>query len=155
MRKLSSEEKERIALRIKNQEDISDLIKDKDISGMDLSGAIIKDFSRPGTSLNNTNLSRAIIGQEGIITNLSNCDCRYTNFNNAQFLGLTWLRRCDCRQAVFKKTFAPYVEYQHSDFRGASFCNVILSVGSDKGLGAIFSKNFMEDLKKYWKIEGE
>lgn len=153
MRKLNDNEINELRIRIKNNLDISDIIKNKDIRGLDLSYAIISDFNRIKDDISNCNLSYAIIGRDNIITNLSGTKMINCNFKGAKFLGKVWLRRVDARNSNWSGAYVPYVEYQYADFRGATFCDTIITIGSRQGLGAKFSKRFLDELCKHWILE--
>lgn len=153
MKPMTNELREKIRTYIKNKLDISDLIKDVDIKGENLSRAIIKDFDRINDDISGCDLSYCIIGEEGKITNLSGTIMRDCNFKHTKFLGKVWLRRVDARGSNFTGAYIPYVSYEYGDFRGCKFCSTIFTIGSREGLKARFDKKIFEDLSKGWIIE--
>lgn len=144
--------KRQIAIHIKNRLDIGSLIKDVDIRGLDLSYAIIKEFNRINDDISNCNFSNAVIGEEGKITNLSGSKMVNCCFKEAKLLGRVLMKNVDGRNCNFRETFMPYVEYQYSNFEGASFCDAIFRIGSRVGIGAKFDKNLFAELSKWWGI---
>ena len=145
--------RDKIKMYIKNGLDISDLIKDVDIKGENLSRAKIKDFNRRNENMSGTNFSFVSIGEEGRVTNLSNNKFLNCNFEGAKFLGKVYLRRCDCSNSYFAESSFYNVEYQHSKFLNCNFCEAIIRLGSDYGYGAKFDKNLFLDLGRHWNIE--
>jgi uncharacterized protein YjbI with pentapeptide repeats len=154
MKPMTNELRKKILMRIKNRIDISDLVEGIDLKGENLSGAIISVFNRPESDFTKTNFSRAIIGADGTMTNISGSDLTDTNLNHTVFKGKLLLRRCKCLRTVFAYTYWPHAEYQHTDFRGSHFCETIMTFGSRCGLGAKFSREIFDDLIKYWEVEG-
>ncbi len=152
---MSHKLKEKIRMYVKNKIDISDLISNVEIKGEDLSHAIIKKFNRTGENLSGTNFSYSEIGEEGIVTNLSNNKFLNCNFRNAHFLGTVYLRKCDCRGSNFQCAWLHNVEYQYSDVRNCNFCEAIMRLGSDYGYKTKVDKNIFLDLAKYWNIKIE
>jgi len=145
--------RDKIKMFIKNKADISELIKDVDIKGEDLSRAIIKDLSRQKCDMKGTNFSDAIIGEVGKVTNLSSNDFRKSIFKRTKFIGVIFLRHCDCRGCDFEETHMQDVQYQYSDFRDCNFCEAVMRLGVDYGYKAIVDNNIFKDLAKHWKIE--
>lgn len=150
---MNREKYEKIRTYIKNRLDISDLIKGEDIRNLDLSYAIIKDFNRINDDISGVNLSNAIIGEEGKITNLSGTIMRNCNFKGAKFLGKVFMRRVDARGSSFKDAYMPYVEYQYGDFRNCDFCGAIITIHGRNGLRARFDKKLWDELTKGWIFE--
>ena len=145
--------REQIKVAIKNGLDISDLIRGVDIKGENLKGAIIKDFNRPNDDITKVDLSKAIIGEEGKITNLSGTIMRSVRFDDVVFKGTVFLRRCDCRESVFSGAVMVNLEYQNTDFRGCKFCETAIRLGTTYSLGSKFSDNVFDDLGKMWGLE--
>ncbi len=143
----------KIKMAIKNNLDISDLIENVDIKGENLSNAIIQRFNRTSQNMSRTNFSCASIGKKGTITNLSNNKFFDCNFSETKFLGIVYLRRCDCSGSNFSGAECHNVEYQHSIFKNCNFCEAIFRLGSDYGYKAKFDKNLFQDLAKHWNIE--
>jgi len=150
MKKMTHELRAKIRKYIKNGIDISDLIRDVEIKGENLSRAIIKDFNRVADDISGTDFSYAVIGEEGKITNISGTKMRNCNFRGTKFLGKVWMRRVDARGSNFSEAYLPNVEYQHSDFRNCTFCSTVIRMGSREGLGAIFGKELWDLLTKGW-----
>jgi len=138
---------------IKNQLDISDIIKDYDISNEDLSGAVIKNISRVNEKINNTKFVRCIFGEKDNIINFSGSDLKGCNFSYATFNGLVWFRRSDLRNVNFNDAFIPYVEYQYADLRNATICNTVFRLSSKAGLGAKLEWKQFELLAKYMQLD--
>jgi len=138
--KLTGKEIQKIKISIKNNIDISELIKNKDIKNLDLSYAIIKDFNRINDDISGVNLSYAVIGEKGKITNLSGTVMRHCNFRGAKFLGKVFMRRVDAKYSKFRDCYMPYAEIQYSDFRNCDVCGWILPFHSLKMLKTKWSK---------------
>jgi len=144
--------RQKVTMYIKNKMDISELIANIDIKGENLSYAIIENFNRTGQNLSGTKFTYAVIGKEGITTNLSNNKFRDCDFSNTHFLGTIFLRKCDCRGSSFQCAWLHNVEYQYSDIRQCNFCEAILRLGSDYGYKAKVDRNIFLDLTKWWNI---
>ena len=155
MKPVTHELRNKIKMMIKNKEDISDLLDNIDIRGEDLSYAIIKRFNRTKQNLSRTKFTYAVIGEEGIVTNLSGNIFRECDFCNTHFLGTVYMRRCDCRGSNFSCAWMHNVEYQYSDMRQCNFCEAILRLGSDYGYKTKVDKNIFLDLAKHWNIKVE
>ena len=153
MRPMTNAIRNKISVYRKNKIDISELIKDVEIRGENLSYAIIKDFYRVKTDISNCNFSNAIIGEENKVTMMSNTNMKNCVFKSTKFLGKIIMRRCDARGSNFTETFMPNIAYEYSDFRGCNFCSCIFRIGSREGLGAIFDKKLWVDLTKGWVIK--
>ena len=153
MRAMTHEIRRKIQVCRKNQSDISHLIKDVIIKGEDLSGTIIINFDRLNEDISSCNLSKCIIGEKGKITNLSGSILKGCCFLEAQFLGIVYLRHCDCRNCNFRGCFMPFAEYQYSDFRGSHFCSTTVRLGSIEGLKAKFSPDFHNLLLRTWDVD--
>lgn len=152
MKTISEELKNQIKMYIKNNQDISELIKGYNIKGLNLANAIISDIDRQDEDISNTSFYNAIIGCDGKITNLSGCNFMGCNFTGARFLGKVWLRRCNCQNAKFNNAFMPGIEYQGADFRNVDACSAIFPFGSADGLHCKFSKSVLDKLTQYWDI---
>lgn len=138
---------------IKNQIDISDLIKDVDIKGEDLSRAIIKTFNRPDDDMTGTNFCQAVIGEEGKITNLNRVVAHNCNFHRAKFIGKIWARYSDWRGSNCKEVNVIDMDYRFADFRDCNMCDAVFCIGSNKGIGAKFDEKFFKDLGENWGVE--
>jgi len=144
---------QKIQLHIKNNLDLSLLLKDISIKGLDLSHSRISQFDRPDDDLTGCNLKGCVIGEEGKITNISNSILRNCNFSDAQFKGKLWMRHCDARGVDFRGADLSNADYRFTDFTGANLCSVIIRIGSKEGVGAILDDQFMKDLTSQWQIE--
>ena len=153
MKPMSSDLRRKIKMAIKNRLDISDLIRDVDIKGEDLQYAIIKDFTRIKCNISRVNLSNAVIGQKGKITNISGNIMRECNFGDTTFIGKVFMRRCDCTGSDFSGADCRDVEYQNSNMRDCRFCETVLRIGTAYGMGARFSQDFFKDLEQGWNVE--
>lgn len=150
---MTDELRKKIQIYIKNRLDISPLIKDVSIKGENLSGAIIKDFNRVGDNISGCNLSRAIIGEEGKVTNISGTIARNCIFKGTKFLAKVFARKCNFNYSNFSEAFLAYWEYQYSSFLHCTFCDTVIPIGSRIGLGAIFDENLFKELSKLWNLE--
>lgn len=153
LKPMTHEVRNKIALRIKSQLDISDLIKDYNIKGLDLTGAIINFLDREDQDISNTLFIRAIIGTEDSITTLSGCNLNGCNFMNARFNGKVFLRYCDLRNANFSGAWLPTVDYRYSDLRNINLCEAVLKVGSRNGYKAKFEWSQFDKLAKYLELD--
>lgn len=150
--KLTSDIRATIALYKKKQIDISSLIKDYDISGEDLSNAIIETIDRPDENISGINFSGARLGKEGTITNWSRANVKNCNFRGTKFLGTFWARHTDFRNSTFNGAHVINVDYRFADFRGCDFCYAAFSVGTDRAIGSKFDDKFFKDMAKQWNI---
>ncbi len=150
---MTEAQKEKIQMAIKNRNDISDLIEDYDISNMYLAGAVIKRINRIQENLPNINFSRAIIGEEGKITNLSGCNLKGSNFLRAQFLGKVWFKGCDLRNCNFNGAWLPNAEYQFADMRNIQLCDAVIRIGSKNGFKAKLEWKIFELFAEYLEVE--
>ncbi len=148
----SNEIKQKIQSYIKNKLDISNLIQDIDIRGLDLSGSIICTFNRPDDDYSGCNLSESVIGTEDKITNISNSKMLNCNFRNTIFKGTIWMRHCDARNSDFRGAYMVNLDYRFTNFEGCNLCSAVMRIGTKEGLGAILDENFMRDLSKYWQV---
>lgn len=153
MKPMTDSLRKRIKQHIKNRLDISELIKDIDIRNEDFSYAIIRDFERISVDISGVNLSHAIIGREDKITRIISCKIKNSVWTGAQFIGKVFFRRNVCYGSDFGEVNAAHVEYQHTDFRGCTFCGIILRLGTDYAFGSKFDDRFFQDLATAWNIE--
>jgi uncharacterized protein YjbI with pentapeptide repeats len=153
MKPITNEIKEKIKLYRKNNMDISELIKDIDIKGQNLSYCLIKDLNRTKENMSGTIFDFATIGEDGKVTNLSNNNFSGASFCGTKFLGKIYLRRCNCQNSNFNGSWMFNVEYQYTDFRYATFCESIIRMGSDFGRGAKMDSNFFKELASDWNLE--
>lgn len=127
--------KSKIELCIKNGEDISDLIQDVNIKGMNLSRALIKRMVRINEDLSNTLFVEAKFGQEGSIVNLMGCNLMGCNFTRAVFYGTTWFKRVDARNATFRGASLFNAHFEYSDFRNVDLCGALVRLSVPHYLG--------------------
>ena len=153
MKTLTHKQREQIKMYIKNGIDISPLLDGYSIRGENLEHAIIHNFNRTHDDLSNVNLSYATIGQEGKVTVLSNNIMRNCEFVGTKFLGIVFMRRCDCKGSNFNMAEMQNVEYQYTDFRQCTFCEAVLRLGVAYGYKAIIDENLFQDLAKYWNLK--
>lgn len=153
MKPITNELRKKIQMYTKNKLDISELIFNIDIKGENLSHAVIKNFNRTGENLSGTKFTYAVIGREGIVTNLSSNIFRDCDFCNTHFLGTIYMRKCDCRGSNFQCAWCHNVEWQHSDVRNCNFCEAILRLGTDYFFKTRVDINLFRDLTKYLNIE--
>lgn len=145
--------KEKIMMAIKNGSDISDLIADYDISNMYLAGAVIKNINRIQENLPNINFCRAVIGEEGKITNLSGCNLKGSNFQWAKFLGTIFFKGCDLRNCNFNGAWLPNAQYQFADMRNISLCDAVIRIGSKNGFKAKLEWKIFEQFAEYLEVD--
>lgn len=144
--------REKIREYVKNRLDISDLIKDRNIKGENLSYAIIKELDIHDEDVSECNFAHAIIGTSDNIINFNRAILKNCCFMGTTFPGIVWARRADFRNCNFKDAFAPYVDYRYSMMQNSTFCNTIFSISSEKSHGACFSKDFFKDLADKWGL---
>ncbi len=152
MKPMTNALKEKIMIWVKNRKDISDLIKDVNIKGMDLSGAIIKELDIHDQDIRKTNFARAIIGTKDNIINMNRTNLRGCCFVRTQFPGKLWVRRADIRDCNFKGAYVPFADYKFARLEGCNFCDTVFSIGTQRAYGASFSPDFFKDLAKFWGI---
>lgn len=150
--KLSESERTKIKSYIKNGMDISDLIKDSDLSNEDFTGALIKDISRVSDKINNTKFIRCIIGEEGKITNFNGSNLMGCNFQDTVFKGTLWFRHADLRNCNFNRAVLADVHYQYADLRNISICDTVIRMGSRCGFNAKFEWKQFEQLAQYLNL---
>jgi len=150
---MTEQQRKRIKTHIKNGLDISDLIKDYSIKHEDLSGAKIKHFCRTNDDMNGVNLSKCVIGDVGVVNNISGSRCRRTRWCDTEVKGTLFARKCDAREADFSGAILTNVEYQYTNFTKAKFCECVMRIGSDYGLGCIMDETFFADLTKGWNLD--
>jgi len=136
--------KAQIANHIKNGVDISNLLKDLDISNLDLSNSIIRTINRCHESMKNVNFSRATIGYEGANNFLIGCNLSGSNFKFCRVIGKLSIKRAIARNCNFADAYMPEIEYQHADFTGSTLCGIVWVMGSLKGHGAKIPKSQIE-----------
>jgi uncharacterized protein YjbI with pentapeptide repeats len=152
LKPITNEIREKIQKYIKEGLDISKLIENYDIKGLDLSGAIITECSRLQEDLQNTKFIRCTFGGDKKIVNFSSSDLRGCNFSHAKFLGPTWFRATDLRNCNFSYAYIPNVDYQYAQMENINLCACVIRFGGTEGLGCTFSKSVLDKLSKYWKI---
>jgi uncharacterized protein YjbI with pentapeptide repeats len=142
--------KTQIASYIKNKLDISDLIVDLDIRGLDLSHAIIKKFNRMNSDISGVNLSYSMLGSDNNIFSVIKTKMNNCNFEGANFVGKAWIRSCDAKGCNFKNVNAANLDYAHSDFTNGSFCGAIIRIGTKESIGSTFDSSLLKDLTSSW-----
>jgi uncharacterized protein YjbI with pentapeptide repeats len=150
---MPNEVKEKLASYIKNQIDISDLIKDFDIRNLDLSGSRIKEFNRPDDDISGVILANSIIGEDGKITNLSRATMRGINCKGTVFKGELMVRKADCSGSCFYGAYMVNMDYKFCNFEHCDFCGAAFTIATPKGMGAKLSDDFFKNLAKYWDVE--
>lgn len=144
----------KIKIYIKNGKDISNLIKDQNINGLDLSHAKINSLDLSNQKIENVNFFKTIFGEEGSIINFTRTQFKNCNFAGSVFKSKTifdYSKSFGCR---YNKTIIPYASYQYSKFdENCEFCGIVLPLGTKEGIGADFSNNFFRDLSKHWKVK--
>lgn len=150
---LLNSEKNKIKVYIKNRLDISELLLNKDIRGLDLSHAIIGNLDRPNGDISHTVFYNAKIGTDGKVVNWSNCKVNDCNFKRAEFKGKLIVRRADLRRCNFTGAKMFNVDYRYADFRNCRFCSIVMKIGTHEGQNARFSKDILEALTEGWIIE--
>ena len=153
MKKINHELTEKINSYIKNGKDISELLIGYEIKGYNLSNAIIKKFNRYNEDMSGCMFVNTTIGELGTETNLVGCDFRGSNFKGVHFLGHTIFKNNDARNCNFNTANLNSFDYSCTDFRGASFCEAIIKIGSMCGYKAIFDKSILNLLTRGWIIK--
>ena len=123
-----------IRLLVKAKKDISSLIQDKQLSGMDLSYAKISQFQRRVQDLDNVNLSHAVLGDSNNKVILYKCSVNHANFINTRIENAASFKFSDFRHTNFTNCWMPRVDYRGVDFRGCLFCGTVIPVGSVKAI---------------------
>lgn len=158
MQPLTHNLQEKIKIRIKNKLDVSDLIDNVDIRGADLSRAIIKTFKRTDADISNCNFAYAILGDSENRSNIFSiirCKMHNCNFEGAQFIGQAWVRSCEAQGCNFRNADISRCSYEHSNFKGCTFCGAVIRIGTNEGIGAIFPKEMFADLCRGWSMKLE
>ena len=153
MKPMTNAIREKIQMYVKNGADISELIADVSIKGENLDKAVIKKFSRFNDDFSGTSFVRAVIGEEGKVTNIAHAKSVGCNFKYARFLGTWDARHWDARNINFCGTYAPDIDYRWADLRGCTFCGAVFSFSDWKGHGAKFDKKVFEMIFKHWGID--
>jgi len=152
MKPFTSDLKNKINSYIKNKIDISELIKDVDLKGVDLAGAIIKDFQFLERDISGSTWANTKLGNDKTPCSFIRCNLTNCNFYGARFVGKTWVRSCKAHNCNFKTADLAKVDYQYTDFTASDFCDSILKIGTREGLGCILPDSLFEDLCKGWKM---
>lgn len=154
MKKITHELRLEIQNYIKSGKDISPLIEGYSIKDENLSGAIIKKFIRFNQDCSKVNLSRALIGEEGGVVDITNCIFDNANLFKTRFLTKVIAHNLKARGANFNKTYVPSAEYHNADFTGGTtFCSAVFEIGTGCGKGAKFDKNVVQQLITEWVVE--
>jgi len=146
MKPMTEAIRQKIADYRKNRLDISELIKDVDLKEADLSYCVITHIERVQADLSKINFAHATIGCEDKISKFLNCRMIGANFDSCIFAGKAWVRGCDVRNGTLRNGDFSKVSYQHSDFRGTSFCQAIFRIGTIEAVGAKFDIDFFKNL---------
>jgi len=141
LKPMTAELRKKIQLYRKNRLDISKLIEGINIANEDLSYCIINKLILMHEDISKCDFSYAIIGLEGQTTILTGCKLHYCSFKNTTFKGTLLLKRVEAHNCNFHETFMPFVDYQHADFRGSTFCDCVARMGGRAGHGAIIDKS--------------
>lgn len=150
---MSNSIREKINMYIKNGKDISEIIKDVNIKGENLSRSIIKDLNRVNCDLRGTNFSFCLLGGGVRPFSIIQCDIGNSNFESAQFVGTTFIRSCKAHNCNFKNADISKVSYEHTDCGETSnFCGAIIKIGTREGLGAHLPSSMWQDLCQGWDI---
>jgi uncharacterized protein YjbI with pentapeptide repeats len=150
---LTHDLKEKIQTRIKNKLDISDLIKDVDLKGADLTGAVINNIQITKQDISGCNFTNTVIGNDKTICTLIQCNLTGCSFKGAQIVGRMWIRSCIAHNCNFKDADVSKVEYQYTDFTDSTFCNAVIRIGTREGIGCIFPTQMFDDLCKGWRMK--
>ena len=150
---MTQEVRKKIQTYIKNNLDISELIKDYSIKNEKLNGAIIKKFNRAYDDMSGVNLTKCIIGEQGKTNNITGAKLKNSIWCDVRVLGMLIANKCNCQGSDFSGAMLTNVEYQFCDFRNAKFCETCLRVGSAHGMGAKFDIAFFRDLARGWNVE--
>jgi len=142
----------KIQARIKNRLDISDLIEGYDISGENLSRAIITKLNVCDMNISNTDFSDSIIGSKDNNIMMNRTRFKHCSFLRAQIIGIAYMRHALFLNCNFKETFMPYIDYKFSQWQNCVFCDAVFAIGTGKGLGAIFDNKFFGDLSENWGV---
>jgi uncharacterized protein YjbI with pentapeptide repeats len=150
----------KVKMYIKNKKDISELIANVDIKGINLSGAIIKYLNRLKCDLRGIDFSHCILGSDDKVFSIIQCDISNCNFNYTKFIGATFLRSCKAHNCNFKNADCSKVSYEHTDFTDSDFCGITLTLETNRGLGCIMPKNLFSNLMNGWStnfkiVEGD
>lgn len=132
-------------MEIKNEIDISALIKGIDIRNVNLNRAIIKHFDAIHRDISGCTFVNAIIGEVNKDINMHWCIAHHTSFKDTTFLGRLFLKNADMRFTSFHGVRClGGVEYQHGDFRGCNLCDALWTFGSRAGHGAKYDSILIE-----------
>lgn len=153
MKSIDSALRSKIQTYIKNQADISELIKGYDLSNEDFTGAVINELWYSGETIQNSNFTRAIIGQAEKKIYLDNARLLNCSFIRTQFPGWVQCRSMRAENCNFKGAFMAYFDYKYAHFEKCVWCDTIFSIGTERGTGATFSSDFFRELSKQWGIE--
>ena len=155
MKPITNTLREKIQLHIKNGADISELIAGYDIKGEKLDHAVIKNFNRFNDDYSGASFVRAILGEEGKVTNISHSTATGCNFKYAKLLGTWDARHWNAKNCNFCGASIPNMDYRYADLRGGLFCGCIFSLSNWAGEGAKFDKKVFEMIFKHWGIAME
>jgi uncharacterized protein YjbI with pentapeptide repeats len=148
MKPLTQALKDKIAMYIRNKQDLADIIDGVDLRGANLAYGIITRFERTGDDMSGCNFSHCVFGGGTNILKFMNCKMQHCNFQGATFESSAWVRGCDMRGCTFRDANWYKVDYQHSDFRGGIFCNSVMRVGGMGGAGCKFDSSVFSDLAR-------
>lgn len=154
-RPMTNELRDKIRTYIKNKIDISSLIDGICIKGENLSHSIIKYMNRSEDDISDCNFAYAKLGSDDKILSIIRCKMINCNFEEAEFIGKAHVRSCQAQNCNFKGANVSKADYQHTNFKGSTFCNAIIRIGTTEGIGAIFPKEMFEELCRGWSMRVE
>ena len=154
MKPITNDIKNKILMYNKNGLDISPLIEDVELKGVDLSNSIINKLYRIDANLQGAKFAGCSLGEpESTSITFVRCNLDDVSFKGAKFVGNAWLRSCSAKRVDLRYCDWSKVDYKYSDFRGANFCESILKFGAQSGLGCKFSKDIFYSLSKVWDMK--
>lgn len=140
--------RKKIALARKNRQDISELIKDYNIKGEDLSYCYISELNVVSEDISGTNFSNSKLKLNAVRADIQDC-----KFVRTVFLPGSSIRSANARRInLFKANAGHNLDYAYADIRGGNLCGLIISIGSTVGANAKISENVMDLFKKWWNI---
>lgn len=150
---MTSSLREKIKTYIKNEIDIASLIDGVSIKGENLSHAIISYMNKIEEDISGCNFSYTKLGCSDKIFTILRCNMNNCNFEEAEFVGRAFVRYCQAQNCNFKGANVAKADYQYTNFKGSTFCNAIIRIGTREGTGCIFPKEMFTELCKGWKMK--
>ena len=138
---------EKIHQYIKSGKDISDLIKNQDLRGINLSHALISDFNVSNQDISGCRLVGAKIQNSKMIHTIAH-NVQF-NYAEMQYSDLTYI---DAQNSNFLNANCAFVRFAYADMRGCNFCDVTMTLSPKWAFKAKFSKNMIDLLKRIWDI---